>query len=130
MITDKVSNFSAILNQALKLKKNLICVPYTRLTLNLSSLFYKEGLIYSYKIDLKNNKISICLNQLDNSFSFSRLRRISKPSKRVYWTVSQLKNKVLKEGRFYIISTSSGIITSNQALTKNISGEIWMEIFF
>jgi ribosomal protein S8 len=130
MIVDIVSNFVAIINQAVKTNKNTIFVPYTRVTLNLCSLFYREGLIYVYQIDYKENKIKICINQLDNNFIFFKVRRISKPSRKIYWPINKLKNKVIKEGRFYILSTNIGLITSNQALIKNVSGEIWMEICF
>jgi ribosomal protein S8 len=130
MIIDIISNFTAIINQAVKTNKNIIFVPYTSVTLNLCSLFYKEGLIYLYQINYREKTIKICMNQLDNNFIFRKIHRISKPSKRIYWTISQLKNKVMKEGRYYILSTNVGLITSNQALIKNISGEIWMEICF
>jgi ribosomal protein S8 len=130
MITDIVSNFTAVINQAVKTNKNTIFIPYTRITLSLCSLFYKEGLIYLYQINYKENNIKICMNQLDNNFILKKINRISKPSKRIYWSIDQLKNKVIKEGRYYILSTNVGLITSNQALTRNISGEIWMEIYF
>ena len=67
---------------------------------------------------------------MDGNFNFSKIIRISKPGKRIYWSLDILKSKVVKEGKFYIISTNNGIITSNEALKTNISGEILIEIFF
>lgn len=127
---DIISLFSCTLNQSLVTKKNVCVVPYTRVLLTLSSLLYKENLIYSYRIDLLNNSIIIFLNQLNNTSNIYRIKRISKPSKRIQWSTKQLSRKVIKEGRFYIISTSSGIITSNEALKLNISGEILMQLSF
>lgn len=127
---DIISLFSCTLNQSLVTKKNVCVVPYTRVLLTLSSLLYKENLIYSYRIDLLNNSIIIFLNQLNNTSNIYKIERISKPSKRIQWSIKQLSRKVIKEGRFYIISTSSGIITSNEALKLNISGEILMQLSF
>ena len=56
---------------------------------------------------------------------------ISKPSRRIYWTLNLLSHNYSKYSfsTFYIISTSKGLITSNDALLqKNISGEILCKI--
>jgi ribosomal protein S8 len=56
---------------------------------------------------------------------------ISKPSNRVYWTLTTLSKNYRKHAfsSFYIISTSKGLMTSNEALLyKNISGEILCKI--
>jgi len=122
--------FFSILSQAIKTNKNMVYVPYNKITISLASLFYKENLIYSYNIDYLTNKIKLSLNKIDGVFIFHRISRISKPSKRIYWNINILKSKVIKEGKFYIISTSSVIMTSNEAIKNNISGEILVEICF
>jgi len=122
--------FFSILSQAIKTNKNMVYVPYNKITISLASLFYKENLIYSYNIDYLTNKIKLSLNKIDGIFIFNRISRISKHSKRIYWNINILKSKVIKEGKFYIISTSSGIMTSNEAIKNNISGEILVEICF
>jgi ribosomal protein S8 len=129
-MNDVISLYVSILNQAIITKKSYIYVPYTRMTYLLSSLLYKENLIYSYSIDFLTNLIQISLNQKNGKFVFSKIARISKPSKRIYFDISTLKSKVIKEGKYYIISTSNGLITSNEALKMNISGEILFEISF
>ncbi|MDF2698972.1 MAG: rps8 [Haloplasmataceae bacterium] len=118
----------AIINQSIKSRKNILFVPYNKINLVLCSLLYKENLIYSYNINHLSNKIKIHLNKLDNKFPFSGMKIISKPSKRVYITLQHLKRKVIKEGKFFIISTSFGIFTSNEAIKRNLSGEILVEI--
>lgn len=129
-MNDIISIYSSILNQAIKTKKNTINIPFNKITLSISSLLYKENLIYSYNIDYLTKRIQIALVQMDGNFNFSKIIRISKPGKRIYWSLDILKSKVVKEGKFYIISTNNGIITSNEALKTNISGEILIEISF
>jgi ribosomal protein S8 len=127
---DSISNFVSILNQALKTNKTILFVPNNRINFLICSLLYKENLIYLYQLNYSTNKIKIYLNKLDDQFIFTKISRISKPSKRVYYKGEELRRKVVKEGRFYILSTSMGIVTSNEAIKNNIFGEVIMEIFF
>jgi ribosomal protein S8 len=56
---------------------------------------------------------------------------VSKPSKRIYWNLTMLSKHYRKHAfaSFYVISTSQGLMTSNDALLgKNISGEILCRI--
>jgi ribosomal protein S8 len=127
---DSVSNFVSLLNQALKTNKFIFYVPYNKINFNISSLLYKENLIYSYQINYLTKKIKISLNKSDDQYSFNRVIRVSKPSKRIYYNSSDVKRKINKENCFYILSTNIGVITSNEAVKKNTFGEVLMEIFF
>jgi ribosomal protein S8 len=127
---DNISIYVSVLNQSLQTNKTIFFVPLNRINLLISSLLYKENLIFSYQINYYFNKIKINLNKLDNQFIFYKVRRISKPSRRIYIKLEELKRRSIKENRFYILSTNIGLLTSNEAIKKNISGEILMEIFF
>jgi len=129
MIHDIISIFSSKLNQCIKNNKYIFSLPLTYISLIISSILYKDGFISKYKIDKQKNIIIISLNKIDDFYPFSKVKRISKLSRKVYWPVSILKSKIIKEGRYYIISTNIGIISSIEALNKNISGEILIEIF-
>jgi ribosomal protein S8 len=129
MIHDIISIFSSKLNQCIKNNKYIFSLPLTYISLSISSILYKDGFISKYQIDKRKNIIIISLNKIDDFYPFSKIKRISKLSRKVYWPVSILKSKIIKEGRYYIISTHIGIISSIEALNKNISGEILIEIF-
>lgn len=121
-------NFASILNQAIKHNKNICVVPLTNINLEILKVLYANGFIYSYTLDYKKLKVLIALNIIGDTNSMKQIKIISKPSKPTYYTVRQLKNRIVKEGRFYILSTSSGIISSESALKLNASGEVWFEI--
>ena len=121
-------NFASILNQAIKHNKNICMVPLTNMNLEILKVLYANGFIYSYTLDYKKLKVLIALNIIGDTNSMKQIKVISKPSKPIYYTVRQLKNRIVKEGRFYILSTSSGIISSESALKLNASGEVWFEI--
>ncbi len=129
MIHDIISIFSSKLNQCIKNNKYIFSLPLTHISLMISSILYKDGFISKYEINKQKNIIIVSLNKIDDFYPFSNVKRISKLSRKVYWPISILKSKVVKEGRYYIISTNIGIISSIEALNKNISGEILIEIF-
>ena len=108
-----------------------IKVLKNKLTLNFLILLYKIGLIRSFFILNNENKILVYLKYRNNKPIFYSIDLISKPSRRIYWSLNMLSYNYSKYSfsTFYIISTSQGLITSNDAiLSKNISGEILCRI--
>lgn len=103
----------------------------TKLTVQFLYLLYKIGLIKSFYM-ISDSTILINLKYKKNGLPLIHsLDLISKPGKRVYWTLTMLSKNYRKHAfsTFYIISTSKGLITSNEALLyKNISGEILCRI--
>jgi ribosomal protein S8 len=56
---------------------------------------------------------------------------VSKPSKRIYWTLNFLSKNYRRHdfSTIYILSTSIGLLTQNDVLlAKNFSGEILCKI--
>ena len=121
IITDTFSNlFSHLINNS-KIKKYKITQLKSKNIINLLNILIKEGMIKGYKISL-DNKIYIYLKYKNNEPVFKKIKRISKPGKRVY-----LKNKDLyfnsKIKNLSILSTSQGLLTHQQAKKLNVGGE-------
>lgn len=95
-------------------------------------LLYKIGLIKSFYILPDGNNILVYLKYKKNGLPLIHtLELISKPSKRIYWNLTMLSKNYRKHAfsTFYIISTSKGLMTSNEALLyKGISGEVLCRI--
>ena len=114
-----------------KTRSMSIKVPKTKLNINFLFLLYKIGLIRSFHILSNEKNILVYLKYKNNKSVIYSIDLISKPSKRVYWNLNVLSHNYRKYAfsTFYIISTSQGLITSNDAiLSKNISGEILCKI--
>lgn len=109
-----------------------IKVLKSKFIINFLYLLYKMGLIKSFHILSKENLILVYLKYKKNGKPLIHsIDLISKPSKRVYWDLNVLSRYYKKYAfsTFYIISTSKGLITSNEALLyKNISGEVLCRI--
>ena len=107
-----------------------IKVIKTKLNINFLYLLYKMGLFRSFHV--LDKEILVYLKyKKDGKPLIYEMSIVSKPSKRIYWNLTMLSKHYRKHAfaSFYIISTSKGLMTSNDALLgKNISGEILCRI--
>lgn len=117
---------------AYKARMSYVKVIKTKLIIKFLYLLYKIGLIKSFFIKFNENHIIIYLKYKKNGLPLIySMDLVSKPSKRVYWNLTMLSKhyRTHSIGHFYIISTSRGLLTSNEALLKeNVSGEVLCKI--
>ena len=117
---------------AYKAKLVSVKVLKNKLIFRFLYLLYKIGLIKAFHVASNGLNILVYLKyKKDGMPLIHSMDLISKPGKRVYWTLTTLSKNYRKHAlsSFYIISTSKGLMTSNEALLyKNISGEILCKI--
>jgi small subunit ribosomal protein S8 len=107
-----------------------IKVLKTKLNINFLFLLYKIGLLRSLHVLEKDILVYLKYKKNGKPLIYD-MSIVSKPSKRIYWNLTMLSKHYRKHAfsSFYIISTSKGLMTSNEALLcKNISGEILCRI--
>lgn len=114
-------------------KAHLISVKVlkNKLSINLLFLLYKLGLIKSFFILTNQKEILIYLKYINKKPLIHKIEVVSKPSKRVYLNLISLSKYYRKHSNsiIWIISTSKGLITSNDAILKDfISGEVLCKI--
>ena len=91
----------------------------------------EEGYISDYKfISDKKNKGSLLVDlKYNNGFPvIKEIRRVSKPGRRIYAKADSIP-KIQSGLGIAIVSTSMGIMTDNNARSKNIGGEIICKVF-
>lgn len=102
-----------------------------KFTIKFLFLLQKLGLIRGFFFISNENCILVHLKYSKGIRCINNIYLISKPSKRVYWTLNFLSKNYRKENfsTIYIISTSKGLITHNEALLdKKFAGEILCKI--
>ena len=110
--------------KSIKVKKN-------KFTIKFLYLLQKIGLIRGFMFLMNENNILIYLKYIKGIACFYDIKVISKPSKRVYWSLNFLSKNYKRHdiSCIYIISTSKGLITQNDVLlNKSFSGEILCKI--
>ncbi|OGE25370.1 30S ribosomal protein S8 [Candidatus Daviesbacteria bacterium RIFCSPHIGHO2_02_FULL_39_12] len=101
--------------------KQSISVRFSKLTLNLMKLLQKEG--YVQGVEQKEREIIVTLKYESRKPALSEIKRVSKPSLRVYRGVSKLPT-VLGGLGIAIISTPKGLMTNKDARKQKIGGEV------
>jgi small subunit ribosomal protein S8 len=129
MINFILSDMISKLNIASKNRIVSIKVKNTKFCLNVLNILYKNGVIRNYYINEKF--INIFLKYYQNRSVFYNIEVISRPGRRVFFSLNNLSLKYSFNNfsGFFIISTSKGIFTSNDCLLGyGISGEILLKI--
>ena len=122
-----------IIRLKLAYKNHLISVKVlkNKLSIKFLNILYKIGIIRGFYILENEKNILVYLKYKKKKATIFDIKVVSKPSKRVYWNLNLLSKNYRKHSisNFYIISTSKGLITSNEAILKySLSGEILCEI--
>ena len=91
-------------------------------------ILWTEGFILGYKIDEKNvNQIKIFLKYSKNKPAIHSIKLISKPSRRVYYSIKQIW-KLDSNKSFIIFSTNRGLKSILECKKLRIGGEPFISI--
>jgi len=110
-----------------------IITPYSNMTISVLKKIEEYGYISNVSESLDGVKKNISLDVKFNKHGVSLFRDvqiISKPSARVYYTVEKMRHIHMRNPfSLIIISTSAGILSISEALTRGIGGEAICTIF-
>ncbi len=101
--------------------KPTVTVKFSKLILELTKLLQKEG--YIEKSEQDNREIMVTLKYEARKPALTNVKRVSKPSLRVYKSVKALP-RVLNGLGIAVISTPKGMMTDTQARKQNVGGEV------
>ncbi|MGA2666960.1 MAG: 30S ribosomal protein S8 [Patescibacteria group bacterium] len=112
-----------IKNASLARKKSLK-VPYSKLKIAILIILKTNGYIADFKEMADKNFKKI---EIEPSSIMLKIQRVSRPGRRVYTVSSQIPKTRTPRGLF-ILSTSEGLMSGEEARKKGIGGEILAEI--
>lgn len=130
-MTDSIADMLSRIRNAIMVKKKYVDIPYSKMKAEIARILYKEGFINNFEIDkdVWPPRITIYLKYTEEGAPvIKELKRISKPGRRVYTSVSYIP-KVKGGLGVAILSTSKGILTDKEAREKNVGGELICTIF-
>lgn len=91
-------------------------------------IIWDEGFILGYSINPNNlNQLKIFLKYKNGKPVINTIQIISKPSKRIYWSASQIW-KIDSSKNFIIISTNKGLKSIIDCKKLKIGGEPFLSI--
>ncbi|MBN2120104.1 MAG: 30S ribosomal protein S8 [Candidatus Omnitrophica bacterium] len=128
--TDLVSDCLASLKNAIVAKKDEVIIPYSKLLFKICEILKTEGYIENFRQmeEAKKVFLKVYLRYRNKKSVVSTMRRISKPSLRVYVKKDKVP-RVLRGKGLALISTSQGLFTDKEARQRGIGGEVLFYIW-
>ena len=127
-LQDSIADFLTRIRNAQQARKEKVIIAFSKQKVAIAKLLKEEGYISYYKIIDENsnsNKLSIKLGlkYYLNKPVISKLKRVSRPSLRIYKPCKELP-RVMGGLGVAVISTSKGIMSCRKARYLGIGGEV------
>ena len=125
-MSDPIAAMLTIIRNGQMVNKTFVCTDMSKTKESILSVLKEEGYILDYEIkEMENNKkrLKIKLKYFQGKPVISNIKRVSKPSLRIYKNKNDLP-KVLGGLGIAIVSTSRGVMTADAAKNQNCGGEI------
>lgn len=127
MSVDSIGNFLTIIRNGLMVAKPFVVAPYSRMNAAIADILKEEGFIRNVVVvkadGATHSTLKIFLKYVDGESVIHEITRVSKPSRRLYAGMNDIKPVIGGLG-LSIITTSKGVISHKQAKKQGIGGEI------
>jgi small subunit ribosomal protein S8 len=131
MMTDPISDLLTRVRNGVQAKQPKVDIPASELKVAIVDLWKRGGYIKNYKLyqQEKRGVLRIYLKYVGKGEPVIQgLRRVSKPSRRVYASYHKIP-KVLNGLGMSAVSTSKGVLNDEAARESKIGGEILCSIW-
>lgn len=127
---DPIADFLTIIKNGYQAKKEQVTAPMSKAKKTIADILARAGYIESVEDTIINNHpaLLITLRYINKEPAVYKIKRISKPSVRIYKQSNRIP-KTLSGAGITIVSTSSGILTDKEARQKHLGGEIICQVW-
>jgi small subunit ribosomal protein S8 len=130
-MTDPISDYLTRIRNAASANHSYVDIPASRVKAELSKILIDAGFLKGAKYieDSKQGVLRLYLKyDKDKRCAINGLRRVSKPSLRIYAQKERIP-RVLGGYGMAILSTSQGILPDRECRKRGIGGEVMCEIW-
>jgi small subunit ribosomal protein S8 len=126
VLTDPIADMLTRIRNANMAEKKVVQMPHSKMKSEIARILKAEGFIKDYTVENDGGKSMLNLvlkYTIEREPVIQGLRRISKSSCRKYVNAEEVP-RVLGGIGLAILSTSSGVVTDNEARAKKVGGEV------
>lgn len=128
MVNDPIADFLVRLYNASLVGKTEVAVPFSSIKLAIAEILAREGYVGEVGKPKKGSALTIPLSYKNGRPAITGVKRISKPSRRMYLGVRDVRP--VKRGHgLLVLSTPAGVLTGKEAQQKRVGGEVLFEIW-
>ncbi len=130
-VNDPIGDMIARIKNAAMRKRSKVSTPASRMRARVLDVLQDEGYIRGYATVEKpgdHPEFEIELKYFDGEPVIAEISRVSKPGRRVYSSIGDLKP--VKNGLgISILSTSKGVMSDSAARDQNVGGEVLCRVY-
>jgi small subunit ribosomal protein S8 len=130
-MTDPIADMLTRIRNAVRVEKPNVDLPLSKVKRGLAEVLKREGYIWDWEEvpEKPASQLRLHLKYGPNGERvIRRIRRVSKPGRRVYSGATGLK-PILGGLGISIISTSRGVISDREARQRKLGGEVLCEVW-
>lgn len=130
MVMDPIADFLVALKNASVVHHESVVSPYSQVKHALARVLHEAGYIAGFEKVKRDGKdvLKVTLAYRDGTARISDIRRVSKPSRRVYVGVRNIRPVKFGHGTL-VLSTPKGLMTADAALKERVGGEAVCELW-
>ncbi|MBV8592713.1 MAG: 30S ribosomal protein S8 [Caulobacteraceae bacterium] len=131
MVNDPIGDMIARIRNAAERKRAKVNTPASRMRERVLTVLQSEGYIRGFNlVEVPGHfpEFEVELKYFDGQPVIAEISRVSKPGRRVYSSIADLKP--VKNGLgISILSTPKGVMSDSAARTANVGGEVLCQVY-
>lgn len=127
MVSDPIADMLTRLRNASIAHLDRTEMPLSKIKLAIAKILKDEGYVSDYEVGERTLTVFLKYGR-DRKCAFIKLKRTSRPGRRVYVTRNDIP-KINNGLGVAIMSTSSGVMTDHSAREKGVGGEVLCEVW-
>jgi len=122
---DVIANFLTVLRNGIARSKSYIVTDYSSFRYEIAKILKEEGYITDVVVTDQeiDKKLKVIFKYVEGESVVHEIKRISKPSRRIYKSLDQIKPVIGGLG-INILTTSRGVMTDKTAKKQRVGGEL------
>ncbi len=125
-VTDSIADMLTRIRNALHALHKDVSLPHSKMREALAGILKEEGYIEDYSV--AGDQLVVSLKYAKGKSVISGMKKISKPSRRIYVGVDSIP-RVQNGLGVCVLSTSSGVMSGETAHERRVGGEVLFEIW-
>ncbi len=128
--TDPIADMLTRIRNARGAGKSTVSMPYSKIKYKIADILAATGYLTDVKVTKNGafSQLEVGIDDAQVRRPLQRLIRVSKPGRRVYAKHTEIPH-VLSGRGIVIVSTSSGLMTGQEARQKGLGGELICKVY-
>ena len=128
--TDPIADMLSRVRNAMAVNQSTVSLPYSKINESVAKVLADSGFLQAVGTSDEDGRkqLTITINEEGAKPAITAIKRLSTPGRRLYVRADAIPK--VKSGRgIVVVSSSSGIMTGEQARTKQTGGELICEVY-